>query len=72
MPQSLAQIYLHNVFSTKDRRPFLSDRTLREEMHRVLGDLCNKLNYAAWPVSIIASIALTRYEKWANGSGCCR
>jgi len=44
MPQSLAQIYLHIVFSTKDRRPFLSDRTLREEMHRVLGDLCNKLN----------------------------
>ncbi len=25
MPQSLAQIYLHIVFSTKDRRPFLQD-----------------------------------------------
>jgi hypothetical protein len=26
MPQSLAKILIHTVFSTKDRRPFLRDR----------------------------------------------
>ena len=44
MPQSLAQIYLHIVFSTKDRRPFLHDRAIREEMHAFLGGECKKLD----------------------------
>lgn len=44
MPQSLAQIYLHIVFSTKDRRPLLDDPTVREEMHKILGAECNKLD----------------------------
>ena len=42
MPQSLAQIYLHIVFSTKDRAPFLKDPDFR----RILGYLsriCKKL-----------------------------
>jgi putative transposase len=43
MPQSLAQIYLHVVFSTKDRRPFLQDLAIRDEMHRYLGGVCNRL-----------------------------
>lgn len=42
MGQSLAQIYVHLVFSTKERRPFLADRALREEMHRMLGGICKK------------------------------
>jgi putative transposase len=33
MPQSLAQVLLHVVFSTKDRQPFLQSRDLREELH---------------------------------------
>jgi putative transposase len=41
MSQSLAQIYVHIVFSTKDRRPFLADRAIRNEMHQVLGGICN-------------------------------
>jgi putative transposase len=44
MPQSLAQIYLHIVFSTKDRRPMLADPTIRDEMHKFLGGACNKLD----------------------------
>ncbi|MEM9598726.1 MAG: transposase, partial [Acidobacteriota bacterium] len=36
MPQSLAQIYLHVVFSTKERFPFLVDPVLRSEVHRYL------------------------------------
>ena len=41
MPQSLAQIYIHLIFSTKDRAPLLSDPTLRAEMHSYLGGVCN-------------------------------
>ena len=44
MPQSLAQIILHTVFSTKERRPFLRDRALREELHRYLGGILSRLD----------------------------
>jgi REP element-mobilizing transposase RayT len=44
MSQSLAQVYLHIVFSTKDRRPFLQDRAIRDELHKYLGGTCNKLD----------------------------
>ncbi|MDG4596376.1 MAG: IS200/IS605 family transposase [Candidatus Contendobacter sp.] len=44
MPQSLAQIYVHIVFSTKYREPFLLERTVREEMHKYLGGACNQLD----------------------------
>ena len=36
MPQSLAKILVHTVFSTRERRPFLRDTALREELHRYL------------------------------------
>ncbi len=39
MSQSLAKILVPTVFSTKDRRPFLSDKILREELHRYLGGI---------------------------------
>jgi len=39
MPQSLAKILVHTVFSTKDRRPFLRDKALQEELHRYLGGI---------------------------------
>jgi putative transposase len=44
MPQSLAKIVVHTVFSTKERRPFLRDRALREELHRYLGGILNQLD----------------------------
>ena len=40
MSQSLAQLYLHLVFSTKHRQPFLSDPNVRLEMHKYLGGIC--------------------------------
>ena len=43
MPQSLAQIYLHIVFSTKDRAPFLKDPDLRSRPHGYLSRICKKL-----------------------------
>ena|ERR1700690_2374272 len=43
MPQSLAKILVHTVFSTKERRPFLHDKSLREEMHHYIGGILNHL-----------------------------
>jgi len=36
MPQSHAQIWVHIVFSTKNRRTFLQDTAFQEEMFRML------------------------------------
>jgi putative transposase len=44
MPQSLAKILIHSVFSTKERRPFLRDRTLRDETHCYLGGILANLD----------------------------
>src|SRR5260221_13744599 len=44
MGQSLSQIYLHLVFSTKDRRPFLKDKSVRDKMHKYLTGICKKQN----------------------------
>ena len=43
MPQSLSVVYLHLVFSTKDRRPLLRDPILRAEMHAWLAASSRKL-----------------------------
>ncbi len=43
MSQSLTQIYLHVVFSTKHRQPFLRDRALREKMHAYIAGVCRNL-----------------------------
>jgi putative transposase len=43
MPQSLSVVYLHLVFSTKERRPWLRDPILRAEMHAWLGGASRKL-----------------------------
>ncbi|MFC1758267.1 hypothetical protein ACFL2H_05810 [Planctomycetota bacterium] len=37
MPQSLANVAVHLVFSTKDRRPYLVADDIRAEMHGQLG-----------------------------------
>jgi REP element-mobilizing transposase RayT len=43
MPQSLAEIYLHIVFSTKNRYPFLRDKVIRERMFAYLKGTCDGL-----------------------------
>jgi len=43
MPQSLANVVVHLVFSTKDRRPLLRDMPLRQAMHKYLGGVSNSL-----------------------------
>jgi putative transposase len=54
MSQSFAQIYLHVVFSTKERRPFLQNAALREEAHCYLGGTCNNLGC---PVPRVGGVA---------------
>jgi REP element-mobilizing transposase RayT len=41
MSQSLARIYLHIVFSTKNRKPFLTDKTRRGQCHAYLAGTCH-------------------------------
>ena len=43
MPQSLANVLIHTVFSTKHRQPFLREEQLRDEMHRYLGGVAKTL-----------------------------
>ncbi len=40
MPQSLVQVYVHLVFSTKHRQPFLRDPSFRERVHAYLVGIC--------------------------------
>ena len=44
MPQSLANVLVHIVFSTKDRIPFLKDQIFRDELHAQLGGTSKSLN----------------------------
>jgi REP element-mobilizing transposase RayT len=44
MSQSLAQIYLHIVFSTKNRKPFLQHAPSRLRLHKFLAKTCNNLD----------------------------
>ena len=43
MSQSLTQIYLHIVFSTKHRKPFLKDDDHRGRTHAYLAGICRNL-----------------------------
>ena len=43
MPQSLSAVYLHLVFSTKERRPFLREHSARADLHAYLGGISKRL-----------------------------
>ena len=44
MAQSLSNLLVHLIFSTKDRRPFLDDATQRGAMHRYLATVSATLD----------------------------
>ena len=50
MPQSLSAVYIHLVFSTKDRRPLLRDAQVRDELHRYLAEVSRRLDGPALAV----------------------
>jgi REP element-mobilizing transposase RayT len=43
MSQSLSVVYIHLVFSTKERRPWLQDPQLRAALHAQLGEVSRRL-----------------------------
>ena len=47
MSQSLSQILVHLIFSTKHRKPFLKDPNIRTKIHDYLATLCNQQNCPA-------------------------
>jgi putative transposase len=47
MPQSLANVLVHIVFSTKERRALLQNAERRDEMHRYLAGVSGRLNCPA-------------------------
>ena len=53
MPQSLSQVILHIVFSTKDRRPWL-DPDVRPRMHAYLATVCRDCRCEAYRVGGVA------------------
>src|SRR5262245_14272635 len=50
MPQSLSAVYIHLVFSTKNRYPFLRDPDTRAQLHAQLGGISKALGCA--PIQI--------------------
>lgn len=76
MPQSLAKILVHTVFSTKDRHQFLRDEALRAELHRYLGGIlqitiANHSSSAVWKTMFIFfrhSRAPAGWRKWLRKS----
>lgn len=52
MPQSLSRLYVHLIFSTKNREPFLAD-SVREEFHAVIGGIFRD---AGCPAILINSV----------------
>jgi len=47
VPQSLAKLYVHIIFSTKDRYPFLDQKNLRKEMFSYLAEIFNQYDSPA-------------------------
>jgi putative transposase len=43
MPQSLSAVYIHLVFSTKNREPFLRNLEMRTKLHAQLGGISKTL-----------------------------
>ena len=46
MPQPFSAVYIHLVFSTKDRRPLLRDKTMRAALHSYLAGVSKQLDCA--------------------------
>ena len=65
MPQSLTQIYLHIIFSTKNRQPFLNNEQIRKQTHAYLAGICKNLQCPSLLVGGVADHVhlLTRHSK---------
>lgn len=44
MPQSLSTVYIHLIFSTKERQPYLQDEAIQKDLHAYLGEVSKRLD----------------------------
>jgi len=44
MPQSLSAVYIHLIFSTKERFPYLKDEQVQRDLHAYLGEISKRLD----------------------------
>ncbi|MFQ5605096.1 MAG: transposase [bacterium] len=65
MSKSLVQIYLHIVFSTKNRPPYLTDKTLREKVYSYTSGTCKNLSCPALKIGSVEDHVplMTRHAK---------
>ena len=56
MPQSLAHVLVHLIFSTKSREPFLSD-DIRPELHAYMATILKGMNSSAILINSVADHA---------------
>ena len=56
MPQSLAQVLVHLIFSTKGREPFLPD-DIRPELHPYMATILQGMQSSAIPINSVADHA---------------
>lgn len=73
MPQSLSSVYLHLVFSTKERRPCVRDQAIREEMHFSIGgisknSIAHPSSSAGWKIMCIFLPAIAEPFPKRSGS----
>jgi putative transposase len=54
MPQSLVQLYVHLIFSTKHRQPFLTDPAFRDRTHAYLAGVCKNQDSPALKIGGVA------------------
>ena len=71
MAQSLSRLWTHLIFSTKNRFPFLSDKTIRLDMHSYLAKMlreqdCETLIVNGVEDHVHALFALSRTRAIAN------
>jgi putative transposase len=54
MPQSLARVLLHLIFSTKNREPYFGDQSIRKDLHAYLAATANHLGSSSISVGGVA------------------
>ena len=74
LDQSIGRIYLHVVFSTKHRLPFLDDPELRRDTYRFMTERCDKLECPALAIGGVSDhvhllIQLPRVDSTARVIG---
>jgi len=69
MPQSLSNLLIHVIFSTKNRDPFLTE-ACRNEMHAYLAGILNHLDCPSLQAGGVADHVHLFFSAFANRNSC--